>query len=136
MAGALLAYVEARPQEGAANATINRELEVVSRAFTLTAEWGKLAYAPKVPSLREDHARHAVATDPVLARAPPAQCRGPSTSSSGCDLPPRSTEPTDSPRRVFRPDSRVTSRPTYGRDEGLRSEAVIGAFQSHARLAS
>jgi integrase len=53
----LLAYVQTRQQDGAANATINRELEVVSRAFTLAAESGTLAYALKVPSLREDNAR-------------------------------------------------------------------------------
>ena len=38
--GALLAYVQARQQEGAANATINRELAIVSRTFTLAAESG------------------------------------------------------------------------------------------------
>jgi integrase len=53
----LLAYVQIRQREGEANATINRELEVVSRAFALSIESGKLAYAPKVPSLREHNAR-------------------------------------------------------------------------------
>jgi integrase len=53
----LLAYMQTRQQEGAAHATINRELEVVSRAYALAIESGTLAYAPKVPSLREDNAR-------------------------------------------------------------------------------
>jgi len=53
----LLAYRQTRQQEGAAHATIYRELEVVSRAYALAIESGKLAYAPKVPSLREDNAR-------------------------------------------------------------------------------
>ena len=54
---ALLAYAQARQQEGAANATINRELAIVSRALTLAAESASLTHAPKVRSLREDNAR-------------------------------------------------------------------------------
>jgi integrase len=54
---ALLAYMETRQAEGAANATINRELEVMARAFALAIESGTLAHAPKVPSLPEHNAR-------------------------------------------------------------------------------
>jgi len=54
---ALIRYVQARRADGAAPASINRETEVVSRAFALAVAAGKLAYAPKVPNLREDNAR-------------------------------------------------------------------------------
>jgi integrase len=52
--GALLKYVQHRQTEGAANATINRELEVIGRAFVV----GKVKFAPELPSLSEaDNAR-------------------------------------------------------------------------------
>jgi DNA invertase Pin-like site-specific DNA recombinase len=54
---ALIAYVRTRQTEGAADATINRELELISSAFALAVKSGTLAYAPKVPSLPEDNAR-------------------------------------------------------------------------------
>jgi len=54
---ALLRYVQTRQADGAKNATINRETEAISRAFALAVEAGSLAFAPKVPSLREDNAR-------------------------------------------------------------------------------
>jgi integrase len=53
----LLRFVQYRQADDAANATINRELEVVGRAFALALTAGKLAFAPKVPTLREDNAR-------------------------------------------------------------------------------
>ena len=53
----LLAYIEFRQNEGAANATINRELEPLQRAFSLALENEVLAFAPKFPSLPEDNAR-------------------------------------------------------------------------------
>ncbi|MGZ8373318.1 MAG: tyrosine-type recombinase/integrase [Nitrospira sp.] len=53
----LLAYIELRQQQGAANATINRELEPLQRAFSLALENEVLAFAPKFPSLPEDNAR-------------------------------------------------------------------------------
>lgn len=53
----LLAYIEFRQNEGAANATINRELEPLQRAFSLALENETLAFAPKFPSLPEDNAR-------------------------------------------------------------------------------
>lgn len=54
---ALMRYVRTRQADGAATATINREMEVIGRAFALAVAAGKLAFAPKVPSLREDNAR-------------------------------------------------------------------------------
>lgn len=53
----LLAYIEFRQKEGAANATINRELEPLQRAFSLALENEILAFTPKFPSLPEDNAR-------------------------------------------------------------------------------
>ena len=53
----LLAYIEYRQKEGAANATINRELEPLQRAFSLALENETLSFAPKFPSLPEDNAR-------------------------------------------------------------------------------
>jgi integrase len=56
-------YIAARRQEpvrgrsGPHDATINRELEGLQRAFALAVEAGTLAAAPKFPSLREDNAR-------------------------------------------------------------------------------
>jgi integrase len=52
-----LQYIEYRQRAGAANATINRELEPLQRAFSLAIENGVLAFAPKFPSLSEDNAR-------------------------------------------------------------------------------
>jgi integrase len=50
-------YIAARQDAGAANATINRELAALKRAFSLGIEAGKLTHRPKVPMLREDNAR-------------------------------------------------------------------------------
>ncbi|MGC4097349.1 MAG: hypothetical protein QM706_09550 [Nitrospira sp.] len=53
----LLSYIEYRQKDGAANATINRELEPLQRAFSLALENETLSFAPKFPSLPEDNAR-------------------------------------------------------------------------------
>lgn len=53
----LNAYIEFRQKQGAANATINRELEPLQRAFSLAMENEILAFAPKFPSLPEENAR-------------------------------------------------------------------------------
>ena len=50
-------YIAARQQEGAAPATINRELEGLQRAFALALDSGTLSMAPKFPSLPERNAR-------------------------------------------------------------------------------
>jgi integrase len=50
-------YIAFRQKEGAASATINRELEGLQRAFALALDSGTLAMAPKFPSLPERNAR-------------------------------------------------------------------------------
>jgi integrase len=53
----VLAFIAHRQQEGAAPATINREIEGLQRAFTYAVEMGKLSQAPRFPSLPEHNAR-------------------------------------------------------------------------------
>jgi integrase len=50
-------YIAHRQEQNAAEASVNRELEAIGRAFALARESGRLSFAPKVPSLREDNAR-------------------------------------------------------------------------------
>lgn len=50
-------YVATRQATGKAAATINRETEILGRAFRLAVDDGRLAFAPKMPALREDNAR-------------------------------------------------------------------------------
>jgi integrase len=50
-------YVARRQEEGAKNATINRELAVLKRAFTLAIAAGSLATRPHIALLREDNVR-------------------------------------------------------------------------------
>ena len=50
-------YVAARQLEGAANATINRELSALKRMFSLAVQAGKLHAKPHIPMLREDNIR-------------------------------------------------------------------------------
>ncbi len=50
-------YVGRRQGEGAKNATINRELSVLKRAFTLAIAAGTLPSRPHIPLLREDNVR-------------------------------------------------------------------------------
>lgn len=47
------AYAKARREEEAANSTINRELTLLNRMFTLAVQAGKLLYQPHIPSLSE-----------------------------------------------------------------------------------
>jgi integrase len=51
------AYVVARQKAGAANATVNRELAALKRAFTLALRAEKLTRRPHIPMLREDNVR-------------------------------------------------------------------------------
>ncbi len=51
------AYARARKDEGAANATINRELEALKRAFHLAAIAGRVARVPHVAMLKENNVR-------------------------------------------------------------------------------
>ena len=50
-------YVIRRQREGARNATINRELSVLKRAFSLAIAAGLLPSRPRIPLLREDNVR-------------------------------------------------------------------------------
>lgn len=50
-------YVTKRQEEKASNATINRELSALKRAFSLGIEAGKLTVKPRIPMLREDNVR-------------------------------------------------------------------------------
>jgi integrase len=50
-------YVGHRQSQGAAPATINRELEGLQRAFALAVESGRIALAPTFPTLPEHNAR-------------------------------------------------------------------------------
>jgi integrase len=51
------AYAAARKTAGAANATINRELALLKRMFSLAVKDGKLHGRPHVPMLQEDNTR-------------------------------------------------------------------------------
>lgn len=51
------AYVQHRQEDGAANATINRELAALKRMFTLAVQAGKLIHRPYIPMLAEDNVR-------------------------------------------------------------------------------
>jgi integrase len=50
-------YIADRQREGAANASINRELSALKRMFKLAVESGKLRFAPHIPMLAENNAR-------------------------------------------------------------------------------
>jgi integrase len=50
-------YVAGRQREGARNATINRELSVLKRAFTLAMAAGRLSRRPHIGVLRENNVR-------------------------------------------------------------------------------
>jgi len=50
-------YVRDRQEEGAANATINRELAILKRAFKLAKEARLLFYIPKISMLKESNVR-------------------------------------------------------------------------------
>ena len=68
-------YVLRRQKEGARNATINRELAVLSRAFSLAIAAGTVPARPHVALLREDNARRgffeAEEFEAVRRRLPP-----------------------------------------------------------------
>ena len=50
-------YVGSREQEGAAPATINRELGALRRAFRLAQAAGKVAFRPEISMLPENNRR-------------------------------------------------------------------------------
>jgi hypothetical protein len=53
----VLSYVRRRQEQGAAPATINRELSALRRALRLAHEAGKVVFRPKISRLPEDNAR-------------------------------------------------------------------------------
>jgi integrase len=53
----LRAYIAERQEQEAANASINRELSALKRAFSLAQQAGKLFHRPYIPSLEENNAR-------------------------------------------------------------------------------
>jgi integrase len=53
----LRAYIDARQTAKAKNATINREMSAIKRAFTLGREAGKITHKPKIPMLSENNVR-------------------------------------------------------------------------------
>ncbi len=56
-AGRVGAYIKHRQDEGASNASINRELSALKRMFSLTVRAGRLSARPYIPSLEENNAR-------------------------------------------------------------------------------
>jgi len=50
-------YIAQRQEQGAANATINRELSALKRAYTLLIRGGQLISKPHIPKLQEDNVR-------------------------------------------------------------------------------
>ena len=50
-------YVDRRQKEGAKNATINRELTAIKRAFSLATQSGKVMTKPHIPMLKENNVR-------------------------------------------------------------------------------
>jgi integrase len=50
-------YVADRQRDGAANASVNRELSALKRMFKLAVESGKLRFSPHIPMLAENNAR-------------------------------------------------------------------------------
>jgi integrase len=51
------AYVAERQAAGAANATINRELAALTRAYSLGIEAGRVTHKPAIKSLKENNTR-------------------------------------------------------------------------------
>jgi integrase len=50
-------YIDLRQKEGAKNGTINRELTLIGRGFTLAMQAGTLGHKPHIPKLKESAAR-------------------------------------------------------------------------------
>jgi integrase len=64
----LLSYAVARRRKGAAVATVNMELRLLSRAYRVAIDAGRLVYAPKVPHLPGANIRRGHVPDPMLAK--------------------------------------------------------------------
>lgn len=55
--GNINAYIKTRKDAGAANGTINRELEAMRRAYRMGMDEGAVASMPKIPRLKENNVR-------------------------------------------------------------------------------
>jgi integrase len=70
------AYRQVRLQEGAAPATVNRDLAALSRMFTLAIQAGRLSTRPHIPRLQEGRPRQGFMEHPeylaIRAHLPPA----------------------------------------------------------------
>jgi integrase len=64
----LLSYAVARRRKGAAVATVNMELRLLSRAYRVAIDAGRLVYAPKVPHLPGANIRRGHVPDAILAK--------------------------------------------------------------------
>lgn len=72
-------YTAKRQGEGAANASVNRELAILKRAFRLAERGGTLLHRPYVPMLAEDNVRQGFFEDDQVASVLehlPAELRG------------------------------------------------------------
>jgi integrase len=58
-------YMAGRHHQGAANASINRELAALKRMFKLAVQSGRVRYAPHIPLLEENNARQGFVDDGV-----------------------------------------------------------------------
>ena len=67
-------YIAHRQEEGAANASIQKELAALKRAFNLALQAGRLSAAPYIPSVKVSNTREgffdAVEVDSVIAEVP------------------------------------------------------------------
>jgi len=78
----IAAYIAVRQREGAANASINRELAALKRMFTLAVRARKLSHAPYVAMLAENNARQGFVDHPgflAVRDALPAHLQDPIT---------------------------------------------------------
>jgi site-specific recombinase XerD len=68
------AYIASRQAEGAANATINRELSMLKRMFSLAIKAGLLHYKPNIPLLQEHNVSRDFSSE-CSSRQCPRRCR-------------------------------------------------------------
>jgi hypothetical protein len=54
---AIRTYIEGRQKDGAAIASVNRELAILKRAFKLALQDGRMLGMPHIPMLQESNAR-------------------------------------------------------------------------------
>lgn len=61
-------YIDIRKSKGAANATINRELAIITRVFSLAREQGRIVSQPKIKKLPESKPRQGFVEWPQLCK--------------------------------------------------------------------